>query len=474
MTAPRSYTASAGILIDFNVGEVQPSNLVSRTSEVFDSVTDSHLLLLKSPRLARRVIEKLQLQDDPKFGSDDSNSFLSKLASIDLLSFLNNLGSSEQPEHTIQWENIIDAFLSNTTVERLGKTYVLTISYQSQDPGKAAEIANEIATTHIASLHEEKQTEARQALKWLQSRIAEVRDELYNAEIRLQTAGLDTMSVRDLEITVHALKTNYQNLQDRYNITTQQASSPFVEARIVTPATAPLRPSHPRRTLILFGTLILGSSVGLLLAYLRDVSDPYVRATDQVERATGAECFCLTGVSAAAKSKGSGQYSRLGDDALQDIVTRILIAGQLGQIQRVGVTAVDRSTAKSVVAARLGELLALVEGPPPSRSTIDQASVNPDKSHDSEQQRPDSPDSVRKASGAGPVSPPQGLSKGGIIIVDLPSLDSGGDAVQSVMAVDACVIVVTRHVTRLASLKTAMARFRFPPGFILGSLMTRT
>jgi capsular polysaccharide biosynthesis protein len=445
---------------------------VSRTSEIFDSVTDSHLLLLKSPRLARRVIEKLQLQDDPEFGSDDSHSFFSSLG--DSLSSLRDLGSGEQPERPIQWENIIDAFLSNTTVERQGKTYVLTISFQSQDARKAAEIANEIAMTHIASLHEEKQNEARQALKWLQSRIAEVRDELYNAEMRLQTTGLDTMSVRDLEISVHALKTTYQNLQDRYNLTTQQASSPFVEARVVTPATAPLRPSHPRRTLILFGSLILGSSVGLLLAYVRDVTDPYVRATDQVERVTGAECFSLTDVSAGAKSNGSRQCSSPGDDALQDIVTRILIAGQLGQIQRVGVTAVDRSTAKSVVAARLGELLALVEGPPPSRSTIDRASVeNPDRSHDAVQPRLESPDSVRKAS-AGPVSAPQGLSKGSVIIVDLPSLDSGGDAVPSIMAVDACVIVITRNVTRLASLKTAMARFRFPPGFILGSLMTRT
>jgi hypothetical protein len=106
---------------------------------------------------------------------------------------------------------------------------------------------------------------------------------------------------------------------------------------------------------------------------------------------------------------------------------------------------------------------------------IDRASLlNPDRSHDCEQQRLDSPDSVRKTNVAGLVSAPQGLSRGGIIIVDLPSLDAGGDAVPSVMAVDACVIVVTRRVTRLASLKIAMARFRFPPGFILGTLMTRT
>ncbi|WP_410960869.1 hypothetical protein, partial [Salmonella sp. SAL4360] len=76
-----------------------------------------------------------------------------------------------------------------------------------------------------------------------------------------------------------------------------------------------------------------------------------------------------------------------GDDAgLQDIVTSILIAGH----RRVGVTAVDGSTAKSVVAARLGEMLALVDGDPPSQSTIkstDRGSVlEPGRLHASEHQ----------------------------------------------------------------------------------------
>jgi succinoglycan biosynthesis transport protein ExoP len=109
-----------------------------------------------------------------------------------------------------------------------------------------------------------------------------------------------SQTTNEAQITLHELESNsqsyralYDNFLQRYMESIQQQSFPYTEARLITQATRPLRPSHPRTLLVLavavFGGLILGLGTGLL----RDVFDRVFRTRSQVEANLGTDCLAM-------------------------------------------------------------------------------------------------------------------------------------------------------------------------------------
>jgi succinoglycan biosynthesis transport protein ExoP len=84
----------------------------------------------------------------------------------------------------------------------------------------------------------------------------------------------------------------------------QQQSFPITEARVITKASHPLRPSAPRPLFVLALSGAAGLLLGLGLARLRDLADRVFRTSDQVETILQTDCLAVLPKIARKDSKG--------------------------------------------------------------------------------------------------------------------------------------------------------------------------
>ena len=65
----------------------------------------------------------------------------------------------------------------------------------------------------------------------------------------------------------------------------QQQSFPITEARIITGALTPTGPSHPKRSIVLLLSLLLGGAAGAAIGAVRELRDRTYRTEDQIRQA---------------------------------------------------------------------------------------------------------------------------------------------------------------------------------------------
>lgn len=99
------------------------------------------------------------------------------------------------------------------------------------------------------------------------------------------------IKLRDLESKAQSLRNLYDNFLQRFMEATQQQTFPITEARIITPASEPLRKSAPKSLLILAASLLGGLMIGGVAAFVREQMDNVFRTAAEMEEATGIECL---------------------------------------------------------------------------------------------------------------------------------------------------------------------------------------
>jgi polysaccharide biosynthesis transport protein len=90
------------------------------------------------------------------------------------------------------------------------------------------------------------------------------------------------VQLQQLESDAEVLEAAYASYLTRYTEVIQQQSAPFLQARIITPATVPLSPSRPQKALILVLATILGGALGMALAIGVEGFDRTVRLPRQL------------------------------------------------------------------------------------------------------------------------------------------------------------------------------------------------
>ncbi len=103
------------------------------------------------------------------------------------------------------------------------------------------------------------------------------------------SANETQVQLRELEREAETYKNLYQTFLQRYQEAIQQQSFPVTEARIISHAATPTRPSHPRKALVLAFSLVLGCCAGVGLAAFREFRDRFFRTGDQVRDVLGQE-----------------------------------------------------------------------------------------------------------------------------------------------------------------------------------------
>jgi polysaccharide biosynthesis transport protein len=168
---PTRYTSTSIIMLDPRHNTVADQSNVLSALPMDPSSIQNQIQVLESRDLAAEVIAKLKLYDDPEF-----NPSLSKSVGGELMAALNPkswfAGNDSAPaDPQIQRDAIIDNFLSHAWAEGLGLSTTIAINVTSRDAGKAARIADAVASTYVDDLVEAKLRASDATSTWLTARI---------------------------------------------------------------------------------------------------------------------------------------------------------------------------------------------------------------------------------------------------------------------------------------------------------------
>ncbi|MCP4907038.1 MAG: GumC family protein, partial [bacterium] len=183
------YTATAEVLVDpreRNVADVE-AVLSGLSSDV--STIDSQIQVIRSRSLAARVIQQLGLQDDPEFNSRLRKPGVAEeiLNSVRRLVFSSRSGESAEERLERERSEVIDHYLESLSVFQVGRrSFVIGISFTSDDPHRASEVANTVSELYLVEQLEAKFEATQRATEWLDERLGALRETLRASEEQVE------------------------------------------------------------------------------------------------------------------------------------------------------------------------------------------------------------------------------------------------------------------------------------------------
>jgi succinoglycan biosynthesis transport protein ExoP len=173
---PPSYTAQATMIIDTRKVQIFPQAMLGELG-IDASTVESQLEVLKSENIALAIIKKLRLAEDPEFVRLGGGPVSS------ILRFVSGLSESDGPTSEFNlMRSAVRAFQNRLSVKRVALTYVIEISFTSQNAERAAQVANAVIDAYFADQLDAKYQATRRASLWLQERLRELRDQASAAE----------------------------------------------------------------------------------------------------------------------------------------------------------------------------------------------------------------------------------------------------------------------------------------------------
>jgi succinoglycan biosynthesis transport protein ExoP len=147
----------------------------------------SQIYILSSENIVVPVVRSMNLAHDsefvgqPKTGSGPINT-LQKL----IKQFVGWNDRDDADPATVLEEAAIETFLKRLSVYREDVANVISVTFASEDPNKAANVANAISDTYIATTLETKLKSTNMVSQWLQARLMELRVQALDADRALQ------------------------------------------------------------------------------------------------------------------------------------------------------------------------------------------------------------------------------------------------------------------------------------------------
>jgi uncharacterized protein involved in exopolysaccharide biosynthesis/Mrp family chromosome partitioning ATPase len=155
--SPKKYGATATLLIDSRLAQL--SQTEASATIVDQAAVESQIELLKSEKILLAVIDKLDLVNDPEFGKRSSDET-----------------PTPTPAATELAKRKALAIMSaNLWVTRVGRSYLVSVTYNSPDPAKASRIANDVADAYISDQIGAKVQAAKDQNVWLDAQVSEMR-----------------------------------------------------------------------------------------------------------------------------------------------------------------------------------------------------------------------------------------------------------------------------------------------------------
>jgi polysaccharide biosynthesis transport protein len=242
------FTANTSVMVDPREQRVIDVESLVAGGPADQSTIESEIQVVQSDELAARVIRQLGLdrlaEFNPKVAAElEADSFklpsLRDLPPVQWLKSLFSDGEEEVPDPAAEQARLMTAmkakFLSRLNVSSVGRSRVLTISFTSEDPAVASNVANAIASLYITQQLEQKFDARQKANAWLGERLSRLREEVETAERAVETARASQGLVqgRDAGLVNEQLsQLNTQLVMARAENSTSQAQLRSVESAV--------------------------------------------------------------------------------------------------------------------------------------------------------------------------------------------------------------------------------------------------
>lgn len=195
-TLPSYYVAEARVLVGVDAPRVLNAEaIITDVSPDAERVANEGFIL-QSRTLAKTVIDKLHLGDNPQFNPELSTPSLWARATNlhnylpeGVASWFDRLQKAPAkpvpaPDKTLTTRDnrLIDVFLAHIDVSLLGRSHVLSVKADARNPDMAASIANTLADSYIDYQRRDKVATMDRVDKFLLGRVAELREQVRKSD----------------------------------------------------------------------------------------------------------------------------------------------------------------------------------------------------------------------------------------------------------------------------------------------------
>ncbi len=205
---PVRYTSEVSLLLAPRQAQVLDMKAVVAGLSGESGVIESEIQILRSRKIARDVVEKLHLDQNPSFNpamrepgmlhqagtaaKQQAHALLARIAPT--LGFLpeswqNVINAAATPSASRRADGKSDAmsvtaddFLRQLVVAPKGRSNVIGISFTAPDPETSAAVANGVAEAYISDQLKAKLDATAKAHKWLEERVGELREQVINSD----------------------------------------------------------------------------------------------------------------------------------------------------------------------------------------------------------------------------------------------------------------------------------------------------
>ena len=180
ITSPPRYSASSQLIIESRRVFPFTGQAIVQDPAIDTTIADSQVEVLKSEAVHLAVIESLNLLEDPEFTGDQTSvtrSFLERFGVLQL---------AEVESNTDRVGRALQLLRKNLSVRRVGRTYVLEVSFLSRSRNTATKVANAVVTAYIFDQVRSAVSATTEASEWLRDRLAELRNDAMKADTEVQ------------------------------------------------------------------------------------------------------------------------------------------------------------------------------------------------------------------------------------------------------------------------------------------------
>jgi capsular exopolysaccharide synthesis family protein len=190
LAVPPRYKAQTALLVEGGAASVLDLEKVLMNQPQDESRLVSQLTVLKSRKLAERVVARLNLESDPEF-----NHALRPASVVDtVLAQVNGasawLTGRPQPDRERsaiqQRQRTIDEFLDRVRVVQVPGSRTIVVTFSSLQPDLAAQAVNALAEEYLLAALEERYESAQRSSAWLAERAQVLRDQVRQSEAAVE------------------------------------------------------------------------------------------------------------------------------------------------------------------------------------------------------------------------------------------------------------------------------------------------
>lgn len=257
-TTPSLYTATATIILEpKRTGNISNDSTNTAPPLLLDSAqAESQIQVIRSERLLSSIFDSLD--------HDSLVEFYPVERSIKdiIFGFMNK--SNPEKDHSEVRNSKLSAFnnFSNRVIaRRVGQSYVIEISFTSNNPKTARKLTNSIVSGYLLQQVSFKLAAAQNGAEYLQGRVNNLGNQVKSASEGLKAGEVPT------------------------------AILPDADARIIGSALEPLYRSSPKTSLVLAFSVAFSVLTGLFSVVILNGFDRKIRSASQIERDIGIPCL---------------------------------------------------------------------------------------------------------------------------------------------------------------------------------------